>query len=646
MEHFSGSYLHCPLEGDEIRVVWLYPGKGDNQVCCKLIHVPLNDQQGYLALSYVWGDATSTAEILLNEIPYTVTKNLHTALRNMRHPEGMRMLWIDALCINQKDIVERNLQVLRMKDIYENAARVIVWIGDYAPHTQEQVEAAFECTSRLFQKSNENDLSYMCEEIKTTQLQIVRYIAELTHRPWFSRVWVIQESAVCKTPEDYLAYSNQPLLICGQSSIWFSTFNVMATVILQQSAYYDPEYFADGNPREIALIHDFRRIRNKMMEASNSLEELSSITAESQARPHSNSAGPNAAEQLITYLSMVSNGYDATDERDKIYALLGLLTCNKLPSSLAPNYDYPANKIFWEYAIYLLQETKYLDILTGCSYARSGLPSWVPDWNQGLPMSEPCLGKFSHLRFLDDNKKIEVDALLLGVITVVHKPAHLPINLRSIYVNIISEDSAELDSESRRTLRTVVDGIVQTRKALIDIEVDAFGCTALHSGLNPTDIQKWIAGISAGFADPNNNTEHDVENGTGDNMYRMLMDNSRRQDWIDNIEALASFCASIKLRFRYFIYRDESGDYSRPLKIDTEPKPGDILCFLKGASYKFILRPEDNEWRLVGTASGLLPVLNDLSLELSTEEGENKTTKAAEAFWDTNKAKTTRIIIH
>jgi len=649
MEHFSGSYLHCPLEGDEIRVVWLEPGEGDDQICCELIHMPLNDQQGYFALSYVWGEATDTTDILLNGTPYSITKQLHIALRHLRQQENRRILWIDALCINQQDVDERSQQILRMKDIYENAKNVFIWIGGYAPHTREEVETVFECLKEFFREVSAGDKSRLEKVIRNVDGQCIQHIAQIMHRSWFSRVWVIQESAVCKTPDDYLTGSNQPFIVCGRSSIEFSIFTVAATSILQRKNYYDPEFYVDGSPKMIGCVHEFRRIRNDMMAASTSLRELPNSAVKRQSHLHRNDDIPTIADQLFIYLSMISNGYSATDERDKIYALLGLLTCNNLPASLMPNYAYPANRIFWEYATYLLQETKNLDILSACSCDRSGLPSWVPDWKQGLYTPQCYYGKSGYLRFLENNKKIEVDAMLLSSITLVHKPVLSPINIPYVHVDFTSEDCAELDSASKKGIEDLIFGIYQAREALIEREIEVFGCPALDSGITSIALQQWIANTSSQNRDLDRFANDDVAINTAWRLYRLLMDKSQVswvEDWLRTFLELASFCVNINLRFRYFTYREESGDYGQPLKLDTEPKPGDILCFLKGASHKFILRPENNEWRLVGTASGWLPVMSNLSLESSTGKEKYEIDKAVEAFWDTNKAKTTRIIIH
>jgi hypothetical protein len=67
--------------------------------------------------------------IFVNDKEFKIGENLFQALRHLRQPSASRMLWIDAICINQSDISERNQQVQQMADVYTRAHRVIAWIG-------------------------------------------------------------------------------------------------------------------------------------------------------------------------------------------------------------------------------------------------------------------------------------------------------------------------------------------------------------------------------------------------------------------------------------------------------------------------------------------------------------------------------------
>jgi hypothetical protein len=88
----------------------------------------MKDDPVYSALSYTWGDPTVTEEISVDGSPMQVTTNLKAGLKALR-AQAILAVWIDALCINQEDILEREQQVLRMQTIYSKAAEVIIWLG-------------------------------------------------------------------------------------------------------------------------------------------------------------------------------------------------------------------------------------------------------------------------------------------------------------------------------------------------------------------------------------------------------------------------------------------------------------------------------------------------------------------------------------
>jgi hypothetical protein len=126
----SGPYEYSCLKPDEIRLVYLYPGEPSDDINLGIETVNLDDvEEDYAALSYVWGDATITSTVYVNRHKFQATVNLVGALRHVRQMmrEGeFCVLWIDAICINQANIEERNHQVRMMRRIYEQPALVII----------------------------------------------------------------------------------------------------------------------------------------------------------------------------------------------------------------------------------------------------------------------------------------------------------------------------------------------------------------------------------------------------------------------------------------------------------------------------------------------------------------------------------------
>jgi hypothetical protein len=118
--------------GRKIRVFDIDPGILESPIHGDFREVPLDGSQSYVALSYVCGTDQPSIPIDCGNgtLPVLVTKNCHAALRRLRKTSRKRTLWIDALCINQQDKDERGYQVAMMKDIYSNASRVYIWLGE------------------------------------------------------------------------------------------------------------------------------------------------------------------------------------------------------------------------------------------------------------------------------------------------------------------------------------------------------------------------------------------------------------------------------------------------------------------------------------------------------------------------------------
>jgi hypothetical protein len=133
MDQTSNSFKYKPLDvaAQEIRLVRLLPGSGQEPICCSLNHAFLaHAASSYEALSYSWGDPKATLPISLDGTTFQVTENLESALRQLRLEDRHRTLWIDAICIDQANRKERECQVQLMGRLYTSARRVLVWLGD------------------------------------------------------------------------------------------------------------------------------------------------------------------------------------------------------------------------------------------------------------------------------------------------------------------------------------------------------------------------------------------------------------------------------------------------------------------------------------------------------------------------------------
>lgn len=115
-----------------IRLLDLQPGSRGDVVECKLRSVDLLSQPLYTAISYTWGDEGRRWTIKIDGHEFDVRENLEDILRDLRNLTQSRTFWIDAICIDQENIPERNAQLKIMGNIFRSATQVIAWLNDYA----------------------------------------------------------------------------------------------------------------------------------------------------------------------------------------------------------------------------------------------------------------------------------------------------------------------------------------------------------------------------------------------------------------------------------------------------------------------------------------------------------------------------------
>jgi hypothetical protein len=187
----------------EIRLICLQPHGTTDSIECELIVTNLDEKPVYESLSYEWGFPTGKDFcIKINGQERPVRENLWLALLCLRLKDGTRTLWIDAICIDQSNIPERNHQVGQMGRIYSQASGVVIWIG-----TEIQDMTKPEKNVKLAQDFL-RDLS-INKNGQLSRRQIVKYekdmrrgslldlkidaLLELCYRSYWTRLWVIQE---------------------------------------------------------------------------------------------------------------------------------------------------------------------------------------------------------------------------------------------------------------------------------------------------------------------------------------------------------------------------------------------------------------------------------------------------------------------
>ncbi|EKJ69176.1 hypothetical protein FPSE_10641 [Fusarium pseudograminearum CS3096] len=184
------TYQYTQLPAGCIRILRLQPHQDkQSTIRCQLSSIELRDSEGlclYEALSYVWGSPNKPHSIDIEGCSLSVGTNLYAALLRLRHTSLERFLWVDAVCINQTNITEKEQQIQLMAQIYAKARSVIVWLGEATTVGSEdaleeiRVAAASACNGVEISKPDEEP------------------ILEILKLPWFKRVWVLQEVAAAR----------------------------------------------------------------------------------------------------------------------------------------------------------------------------------------------------------------------------------------------------------------------------------------------------------------------------------------------------------------------------------------------------------------------------------------------------------------
>jgi Heterokaryon incompatibility protein (HET) len=173
-------YSPLPPGTGRIRLLRLMPSRNAAAAIeCQLFEYHLGSSETthlYEALSYAWGDERVMKDICIGEHRFKIRENLHQALLRLRNHSMERILWVDAICIDQKNKLERGDQIRHMVKIYSQASRVIVWLGD-AGNNSDQV---FDYIRAAAEDDFKNSPGDKKEE----------KVLDLLDRPWFRRMWV------------------------------------------------------------------------------------------------------------------------------------------------------------------------------------------------------------------------------------------------------------------------------------------------------------------------------------------------------------------------------------------------------------------------------------------------------------------------
>jgi Heterokaryon incompatibility protein (HET) len=256
--------------------------------------------EAYEALSYTWGGTPDEAPFISiidgnHSWRIPITFNLESALRHLRYRSSSRLLWVDALCINQRDMIEKSSQIPKMFEIYNQAKSVCVWLGV----EEDNSGAALTFIKRIL---NFAEFDQLVRDSMTSR-EWAAFLA-LMKRPWFSRRWVIQE----------ISLARNATLFCGKDSVSWNQF--AGAVSLFTSKRHDVRKLFQGSS---AFHHDPDFLGEVEQSGANRLVYASSNvfrkTDDGEIMEHLLSL-----EALMSSLS----AFSASDPRDTVYAIAQL----------------------------------------------------------------------------------------------------------------------------------------------------------------------------------------------------------------------------------------------------------------------------------------------------------------------------------
>lgn len=315
----------------------------------------------------MWGQRADEKEIVIVDQRISVTENLFAALQRLRHPTLERTIWIDQLCINQSDNLERSRQVAMMRDIYRRCSSCIIWLGELGDISSEAAADVFEFIKEIaaIPAIPYVKLPTLLQDTPTGEAARVAYATFAMYgNPWWSQVWTIQEAII----------PLNAVFVWGHLSV--SRHDILALPPLLKGEFFHTHF-----------SESFRAKRQQHHELLRRM--LYPIHGFIHSSTHD---GP-------LDLLMRWRHREATDPRDKVYALMGLLPDEALPAARTYDYQAPAASLFANVTFDLMQEEGGLRPLIGsCELPHQtvGLPSWAIDFGTSNRLGQRQLKWWNH----------------------------------------------------------------------------------------------------------------------------------------------------------------------------------------------------------------------------------------------------------
>ena len=428
-------FVYSPLRGQRsIRVLQLnLIDPADNTIRAHLSEKSFDTCGKYEALSYTWNSEKLSVPLVCNGALLWITENCNDALKRLlryqRKKVGKkRWFWVDAICINQQSVPEKNHQVRMMSEIYFRASQVHVWLGSGTAETDEMLKqikrlALLQAVLKVLPRATsdlgkgifDKQLARLEKYEAGSDVAMSKGVACIFRCSWFTRMWVVQEMAMsCMRPVK---------LHCGEKMIRYDSLFRAADNINSD---------ANSALRSMWYMH------MKMMD---NLRKV--IVAKTEGKPLPYPVNMSRIIEIINYKQ-------STDPRDKIFGLFGLF--KYLGWSLPePNYKLSVERVYADFTTAAIKHDRSLLLLSLVSGTQStqSMPSWVPDFSATIQTALYENWNFTfrqgHLRsrFSHNDKYLIVAGIRLDVIIEQRLPVIYELK-PNVFDNVYNDKSAKL----------------------------------------------------------------------------------------------------------------------------------------------------------------------------------------------------------
>ncbi|KAH7076317.1 heterokaryon incompatibility protein-domain-containing protein [Paraphoma chrysanthemicola] len=544
-------YRHLDAYRGSFRLLELCPGKFEDGIECELLVVDWHDHPHYESLSYTWGEPPSTRTMTLVGHTMLVGENLHSALRHLRYPDRARVLWIDALCINQSDEEEKTRQVGMMRRIYESCSECLIWLGQISmesdnqgSYTVKDAETAFEIIRLFAAAEPDGDLpaNLRSSNARKGACNAIEGMM-FWGNTWWRRIWTVQEA-----------------VIPTRKIITWQTLSISWDVCTQAA-----ENMLNPSMRHYQLIDALSpefswSALNGFISPMLSLE----FTRE---------------EALQTPLWTLQRWRhrEATDPRDKVYALMGLFQDAHFPS-ITCDYTLSTVAVFKRLTLdLLLLERTLLPLvgLRGEPHATAGLPTWVLDMvRPPRPVNSGCkfwehMDRF-HQFHADNNMDLEMETL----------DDHSILSLRGLPVDVVLLVDEGIAVDERIILPD--EDFIRVVKRRERISQNHFE-TSCHNTAISDSWEHAFWRTMLGDVITENELVKRRALGSDQELFRAFIDNSEANEVTESVRSMI-------LNQAFFITQKGHIGIGPP-----NTKEGDTVWVLAGGRVPFVLRPTGNK---------------------------------------------------